>query len=117
MFLELNHTRLAVYHYSKQFILACYRITNEFPAHEKFAMMQQIRRAALSVHLNLAEGASRKSVKERKRFFEIARGSLIEIDTAFDIALSLNYISNEKLDTLSEPIIQTFKLLTGLIKN
>lgn len=78
-------------------------------------MTQQIRRAALSVHLNLSEGASRKSETERRRFFEIARGSLIEIDTAFDIALSLNYLNNEKLNELSELIIMTFKLLTGLI--
>lgn len=78
-------------------------------------MTQQIRRAALSVHLNLAEGASRKSETERRRFFEIARGSLIEIDTAFDIALSLNYMHNEKVNKLSELIITTFRLLTGLI--
>lgn len=78
-------------------------------------MVQQIRRAALSVHLNLAEGSSRKSIKERRRFFEIARGSLIEIDTAFDIAISLNYIPTEKLNILCELIITTFKLLTGLI--
>ncbi|MDE3252117.1 MAG: four helix bundle protein, partial [Bacteroidota bacterium] len=90
MFLKLSHTRLSVYQNSKQLILECYKITNEFPEDEKSGMIQQIKRAALSVHLNLAEGASRKSVRERKRFFEIARGSLIEIDTAFDLAISLN---------------------------
>jgi four helix bundle protein len=51
-------------------------------------MVQQIRRATLSVHLNIAEGCSRKSPSERKRFFEISRGSLIEVDTA--PALRLN---------------------------
>ncbi len=56
-------------------------------------MVQQIRRAALSVHLNLAEGASRKSVVERKRFYEIFRGSLIEVDTAIGIAFELKYLS------------------------
>lgn len=115
MFLELSHTRLSAYQHSKLLILECYRITSDFPDCEKFAMTQQIRRAALSVHLNLAEGASRKSETERRRFFEIARGSLIEIDTAFDIALSLTYINNEKLNNLSKLIIMTFKLLTGLI--
>jgi len=115
MFLELSHTRLAAYQYSKLLILECYRITRDFPDCEKFAMTQQIRRAALSIHLNLSEGASRKFEIERRRFFEIARGSLIEIDTAFDIALSLNYLNNEKLNKLSELIIMTFKLLTGLI--
>ena len=51
----------------------------------KFAMCFQIRRVALSVHLNIAEGASRKSETERKRFYEISRGSLIEIDTILDL--------------------------------
>ncbi len=52
-------------------------------------MVQQIRREALSAHLNLAEGASRKSINERKRYFEIARGSVIEVDTAIEIAFEL----------------------------
>jgi four helix bundle protein len=54
-------------------------------------MASQIRRAALSVHLNIAEGCSRRSETERKRYYEVARGSLIEIDAALDIADSLNY--------------------------
>ena len=68
------------------------------PADEKFGMISQIRRAALSVHLNIAEGASRKSEIERKRFYEIARGSIIEIDAALDIANDLKYLKN--YDTL-----------------
>ena len=55
-------------------------------------MSQQIRRAALSVHLNIAEGCSRRSQAERKRFYEIARGSVVEIDTALDIAVDLKYL-------------------------
>lgn len=69
----------------------------------------------MSIHLNLAEGASRRSDKERIRFFEISRGSLIELDAAFDIAVSLDYVDLEELGNLSELIIKTFKLLTGLI--
>ncbi len=78
-------------------------------------MVQQIRRAALSVHLNVAEGCSRKSLAERKRFFEIARGSVIEVDTTLDVAVDLNYCSIETLKTLGEHIISTFKQLSGLI--
>ena len=78
-------------------------------------MVQQIRRAALSVHLNLAEGASRRSAIERRRFFEIARGSVIEVDAAFGIAYSLDYINMDQLKYLCELIIKTFKLLTGMI--
>lgn len=77
MFLQLSHTKMNVFQQSKRFTLECYRITKNFPNEEKFAMVQQIRRAALSVHWNIAEGASRKSETERKRYFEIACGSVV----------------------------------------
>lgn len=115
MFLQLSHTKLRVYSTSSNLVIECYRITNNFPSTEKFALVQQIRRAAFSVHLNLAEGCSRKSQLERKRFFEIPRGSLIELDTAFDIAVKLNYCSNEGLNQLGIYLIETFKMLSGMI--
>ena len=117
MFLNLKHTKLEVFSVSKQFVLKCYKPTNTFPSDERFAIVSQIGRAALSVHLNIAEGCSRKSHVERCRSFEISRGSTIEVDTAFDIALKLNYISRERLTVLGEYIIQAFKLLSGLISN
>lgn len=117
MFLNLKHTRLDVFSLSRKLVVECYRITNLFPAEEKFGMTSQIRRAALSVHLNIAEGCSRKSAVERNRFFEIARGSVVEIDTAFDIALELHYTNKEHIFLLGEYIVQVFKLLSGLITN
>ncbi len=78
-------------------------------------MVQQIRREALSAHLNLAEGASRKSINERKRYFEIARGSVIEVDTAIEIAFELKYVTMNELEVLGKAIVDSFKLLTGLI--
>ena len=95
--------------------MECYKITKLFPDSEKFALVQQIRRAALSVHLNIAEGCSRKSKPERTRFFEIARGSVIEIDAAIGIAYKLTYMTLEESQPLGEGIIKTFKLLSGLI--
>lgn len=115
MFLCLAHTKLTAYKYSEALTLECYQVTRYFPAHERFAMVQQIRRAVLSVHLNLAEGASRKSVAERRRFFEISRGSVIEIDTALSIAVALNYLKADETIKLGELITHTFKLLTGMI--
>jgi len=58
MFLELSHTKLDVFNVAKAFVLECYRETKSFPPEEKFGMISQIRRAALSVHLNVAEGCS-----------------------------------------------------------
>ena len=116
MFLQLAHTKTPVFQESKKFILECYRITKDFPQEEKFAIVQQVRRAALSVHLNIAEGCSRKSAGERRRFFEVSRGSIIEIDAAIDIACSLKYKTEEELKQLGDHLINTFKQLTGLIR-
>ena len=79
-------------------------------------MISQIRRAALSVHLNIAEGASRRSENERRRYYEIARGSVIEIDAALDIAKDLSYLETRKIDILGKLLIQCFKMLTGMIE-
>src|SRR5262250_1132405 len=115
MFLTLNHQKLDIYGVSRLFVCKCYKFTKSLPTEEKFGMITQIRRAALSVHLNIAEGASRKSAQERKRYFEIARGSVIEIDAALDIADDLRYLSKPELKTLGESLIKCFKILTGLI--
>jgi four helix bundle protein len=116
MFLQLAHTKLNVYQFSQELALECYRVTKKFPPDEKFAMIQQIRRAAISVHLNIAEGSSRQSLAERNRYFEISRGSVIEIDSAIGIAFQLEYVSLEEIQNLGESIIKTFKLLSGMIK-
>jgi four helix bundle protein len=115
MFLELAHTKLDIFKISKEFVLNCYKETKSFPTDEEFGLTQQIRRAALSVHLNIAEGSSRRSVAERKRFFEIARGSLIEIDTALDIGVELGYIKKETLSKLGIFLVRCFQMLSKLI--
>jgi four helix bundle protein len=115
MFLKLAHTNLEVYKFSYELTLETYRVTRHFPDSERYNLISQIRRAAISVHMNIAEGSSRKSEVERKRYYEIARGSVIEIDTALDIAFGLEYILEDQVQKLGETIIKSFKLLTGLI--
>jgi len=117
MFLQLSHTKLDVYQVSKEFVNECYKITRSFPNEEKFTMVQQIRRAALSVHLNIAEGCSRRSNIERIRFLEIARGSLVEVDAAIGIAYQLLFITLDGLQPLGNLIVKIFKLLSGMIRH
>lgn len=69
----------------------------------------------MSIHLNIAEGASKKSKVERRRYYEISRGSIVEVDAALDIASDLNYLNNIDMKDLAEKMVSTFKLLTGLI--
>jgi len=82
MFLKLNHQKLDIYIYPRAFVSECYKLTRHLPEHEKFGIISQLRRAGLSVHLNIAEGSSRKTEADRKRFYDISRGSLVEIDAA-----------------------------------
>ena len=116
MFLTLNHKKLDIYATSRAFVQECYKLTNYLPPEERFGMISQIRRAALSVHLNIAEGASRRSENERRRYYEIARGSVIEIDAALDIAKDLSYLETRKIDILGKLLIQCFKMLSGMIE-
>ncbi len=115
MYLTLHHQKLDVFVASRQFVVECYKLTTLLPADERFGMITQIRRAAVSVCLNIAEGASRKSETERKRFYEIARGSMVEIDAALDIANDLNYLKKIDTVTLGDTMLKCFKLLSGLI--
>ncbi|WP_300601689.1 four helix bundle protein [Niabella sp.] len=117
MFLKLNHQDLEVYKSAKGLLIECYKFSKTLPDYEKFGMASQIRRAALSNVLNIAEGASRKSELERKRYYEIARGSVIEIDAAFDAAAALEYLNNYPIENLGEKLQSSFKLLTGLINS
>jgi four helix bundle protein len=116
MFLQLAHTKLDIYAETQKLILECYKITKKFPSEERFILAQQIRRAAISVHLNLSEGSSRKSIPEKSRFYEIARSSTVEIDSALDIACKLNYVGLEQLQPLGDLIIKIFKMLSGMIR-
>lgn len=115
MFLQLAHTKLDAYQTSRKFVLSCYKLSKSIPSEEKFNMVQQLRRAALSVHLNFSEGCSRKSEVERKRYFEISRGSLVEIDAIFDIAFELEYFTKEQLSDSGELLIKTFQILSKMI--
>jgi len=115
MFLELAHTKLDVFVTGKNLVLSCYKISKLLPQDERFNMTQQLRRAALSVQLNIAEGSSRKSAIERRRYYEISRGSIVEVDTILDVAIELEYFKKEDLKETGDLIIKTFQMLSKMI--
>jgi len=90
-----------------------YKITEPFPNKELYGLTNQIRRAAVSVPSNIAEGAARSSKKEFIQFLYIALGSLSELETQIIIANRLEYLNN--LDTLIEGLKFVQKLINGLI--
>ena len=113
--LNLSHKNLEAYKLSKLLCKEIYFIANQFPSDEKFNLVSQLKRAAISVCSNIAEGSSRKSLVERKRFYEISRSSVVEIDTQIDLAIMLNLMTEKQIEVLEPHVISTFKLLTGLI--
>jgi four helix bundle protein len=115
MFLQLAHTKLDVFITGKNLVLACYKVSRLLPPDERFNMTQQLRRAALSIQLNIAEGSSRKSAIERRRFYEISRGSLIEVDTIFDLAVDLEYLNKDELTETGGLLVRTFQMLSKMI--
>jgi four helix bundle protein len=116
MFLKLNHQKLDVYDASQILVIECYKLCKTLPSEERFGMISQIRRAALSVHLNISEGASRKSLTERKRYYEVARGSIVELDASLDVVNALNYIKQENTLDLGKAIVRCFQILSGLLR-
>lgn len=115
MFLQLNHQQLDNYPVSRAFVHACYKLTTTFPPEERFNLISQIRRAALPVHLNIAEGCSRKSDGERKRYYEVARGSLIEVDAALDVSGDLGYCQKGMMQELGKLMIRCFAMLSKMM--
>lgn len=115
MFLDLKHKQLDIYKAARELTKECYQLTKLLPDSEKFNLISQIRRAALSVKLNLAEGSSRKSVIERKRYYEISRGSVIEIDAAVEVAYDLELLSLKQMESLGILLNKCFAMLTKLM--
>lgn len=116
MFLHLNHQNLDVYKQTRVLVKECYLLTRQLPKEEKYNLVSQIQRAALSVKLNIAEGSSRRSEVERKRYYEIARGSVVEIDAAPETSVDLKYFTEYQLDQIATPLVNVFSMFSKMIK-
>ncbi len=114
--LKLNHKKLEVWKMSISFITDIYKLTESYPKSEIYGLINQSRRTAVSIASNIAEGASRKSIIERKRFYEIARSSTVELDTQLEISLVLGYSLGEELKIISDKINHLFAMLSKLIE-
>lgn len=113
--LNLNHKNLNVYKKSIELVSEIYKLTDDFPKTEAFGLSSQMRRAAVSIPSNLSEGASRKSDKERKRFYRISRSSLVELDTQLDISINLNYLDHIKTNRIEKLVNAVFAMLSNMI--
>ncbi len=93
-----------------------YNLTSKFPASEKFGLTNQMRRAAVSIPSNIAEGQGRNSTKEFKQFLAISLGSLAELETQLIIARKIEYLTQEDLNPFLATLDRTRKMIKGLAK-
>jgi len=113
---EVRHYRdLLVWQKALTWVELVYAATREWPSDERFGLISQVRRAAVSVPSNIAEGCARRSTPEFLRFLSIARGSLAEVETQLIIAQRLTYLDEAALTRLLEPADEISRMLSGLI--
>jgi four helix bundle protein len=108
------HEKLEAWKFSMQLVKAVYQMTSDFPAEERYGLAQQMRRAAVSIPSNIAEGAGRNGAKEYLHFIGVARGSLAELETQMQLAVMLGFTAADH--AAFDLADRVGKLLTGLHK-
>lgn len=103
---------LKFWQFSRTFCKDIYIVTKSFPNDEKFGLISQLRRASVSVPSNIAEGASRSSNKDFKRFLRISLGSCYEIETQLLISFDLGFINEKELEILNNTLSQIIKMMS-----
>jgi len=111
-----SFTDLVAWKEGHSLVLDIYKITKSFPVDERFALINQIRRAVVSVTSNIAEGFSRNGKKEKVQFFYVALGSLTETQNQLLIAKDLGYLNEKVFEEIANKTVNVSKLLNGLIK-
>lgn len=111
---KFSFETLEVYDKARNLVKEVYLLQNSFPKEERYALGDQVRRAAVSITANLAEGSGRKSLREKIHFIEISFGSMMEVFCELQTACDLGYIKEEQLDDLRPLFTDIAKMLSGL---
>jgi four helix bundle protein len=111
--MNFRFEELTVYQKAIDFVNAIYTLTKKFPNDEMFALTSQLRRAAVSISLNIAEGSAR-SKKDFGRFIDMARGSVFECVTILKISAKQNYIKQSEFNNFENDLVEISKMLSGL---
>ena len=110
-----NFRKLQLWKSSMNLSTEIYRLTRNFPEHERYGLSSQMQRASVSIPSNIAEGFGRESTKELLRFLYTARGSLMELSTQLEICNNLGYLSEEEHSCIQRLADEVNRLLNGLI--
>ncbi|HXA01919.1 MAG TPA: four helix bundle protein [Cytophagaceae bacterium] len=111
-----SYTDLKVWQEARTMVKRIYSISQGFPKEEIYGLQQQVRRCAVSVPSNIAEGIGRNHNKDTVQFLYVAKGSLYEMETQLYLAMDLNYIQEKTLSEALNHVISIRKLLLGFIK-
>jgi len=115
---KIQHfTDITAYRTAHSLVLKAYKITQHLPIEERFALGDQMRRSAISITSNIAEGFSRNTGKDKSQFYAIAKGSATELQSQALIAKDLAYITENEYKDLENEIVNTTRLVSGLIKS
>ena len=112
-----GYRRLIAYQKGKEIVMRTYKLLKKFPAEERYAMCDQLRRASVSITSNIAEGVNRFSVKDKAHFVEIAFGSMMEVSSQIEIAEELGYITMEERLSMDALVEEEARLLSGLLSS
>lgn len=112
-----SFTDLNAWQEAHKLVLMIYKSTKDFPGEEKFSLVDQMKRAAVSITSNIAEGFSRSSKKEKLRFYFTSKGSLTELQNQLLVAKDIAYIAKKDFDAIAVQTVTVHKLLNGLIKS
>lgn len=111
-----SFTKLDAWKESHKLVLLIYKVTKEFPKDELFGLVSQMRRCAVSISSNIAEGFSRNSWKEKLQFYSISLGSVTELQNQLLVARDVDYLPREVFYEIAEQTTRVSKLINGLIK-
>ncbi|OPY76853.1 MAG: hypothetical protein A4E64_01334 [Syntrophorhabdus sp. PtaU1.Bin058] len=111
-----NFKDLKVWQKGIEIVIDTYALTKKFPKEELYSLTTQIKRSAISIPSNIAEGFKRFHIKENKQFFYVAQASLAELETQLIIAKELDFISEIALVSLTEKIDHASKMLSSLLR-
>lgn len=115
--LKLSHKNPEICKIVLQPVKEVYDLTKSFPKEEQYVLVGQLRRTAISVCSNIAEGSAGSSKPDRKRFYEISRSSLAEIDTQFEIVLILEYLRDNHVKQPEDYLGSVFRMISKMISN
>jgi|SRR5579863_109605 len=110
-----NYKKLEVWALAMEVVKEIYNLTKQYPMDERYGLISQTNRAAVSIPTNIAEGMGRNYTKDTIQFFHVSRGSAYELETLLNVAMMINILDNQTYNKISDKIESSIRLINGFI--